>query len=519
MFRYDFLVAELDDLDCVIGTDFLEDFDVSIKFGKGFMSIGKYKIKLEQYKIDRVCRIRVTETITIPPDKEMSVKGSVDSHLDKGTCLVESFQNLFKKGLMMSRSIVNAEQTIVPLSFINFTDEGVRIRKDTSASLQGASIVSPLKSDSEDECTQTVPDHLKPLLDEASENLSNLKIEKVKILLSEFRDVFADGSGKLGQTSLTEHTIDVRDAHPIKIPPYRVPFAQKNIIKDEIAKMLEQDIIEPSNSLWAAPVVLVTKSDKSIRFCVNYRKLNSVTRKDAYPLPKINESLDTLSSSKYFCTLDLASGYWQIPMAENHKQNTAFSTHLGLHKFKVIPFGFMNAPATFKRLIEKVLFGLQWEKCLYYLDNIIVFGRTFEETFQNLKLVLCRFREAILTLKPKKCHLLKKSVQCLGHTVSEDGTCCSPDKVNAVLNWPVPTTKTELRSFLGLINYYRRYFKDLATIAYPLTRLTQKKRSFSWDDDCQKSFETLKQLLVSAPILSYPETDDDFILDTDGSQF
>ena len=136
----------------------------------------------------------------------------------------------------MSRSIVNAEQTIVPLSFINFTDEGVRIRKGTSvASLQGASIVSPLKSDSEEECTQTVPDHLKPLLDEASENLSNLQIEKVKILLSEFRDVFADGSGKLGQTSLTEHTINVRDAHPIKIPPRRVPFAQKKIIKDEIA--------------------------------------------------------------------------------------------------------------------------------------------------------------------------------------------------------------------------------------------------------------------------------------------
>ena len=184
-----------------------------------------------------------------------------------------------------------------------------------------------------------------------------------------------------------------------------------------------------------------------------------------------------------------------------------------------MPFGLTNAPATFERLIEKVLFGLQWEKCLCYLDDIIVFGETFDKTLENLKLVLNRFREANLTVKPKKCHLFQKSIEYLGHNISEEGISCSKNKVDAVLNWPVPNSKTELRSFLGLINYYRKYIKDLATITYPLTRLTQKNKPFIWSEECQISFEKIKELLVSAPILGYPQQDGQFILDTDGSQF
>lgn len=174
------------------------------------------------------------------------------------------------------------------------------------------------------------------------------------------------------------------DARPIKLPPRRIPIHQKKIAEQEIDKMLREDVIDLSNSPWAAPIVLVKKRDGTTRFCVDYRKLNSVTKKDAYPLPWIDESLDTLSGAtcKYFCTLDLASGYWQVVMDEADKQMTAFATHKGLFQFKVLPFGLSNSPATFERLMEAILSGLQWERCLVYLDDIITFGSTFEETLE-----------------------------------------------------------------------------------------------------------------------------------------
>lgn len=204
----------------------------------------------------------------------------------------------------------------------------------------------------------------------------------LKSVLTQYSDVFIEPDGSLGRTDLVKHSINTGDARSIKLPPRRLPIHQKKIAEQEIDKMLREDVIEPSNSPWAAPIVLVKKRDGTTRFCVDYRKLNSVTKKDAYPLPRIDESLDTLSGAKYFCTLDLASGYWQVVMDEADKQKTAFATHKGLFQFKVLPFGLSNSPATFERLMEAILSGLQWERCLVYLDDIITFGSTFEETLE-----------------------------------------------------------------------------------------------------------------------------------------
>ena len=218
--------------------------------------------------------------------------------------------------------------------------------------------------------------------------------------------------------------------------------------------MIEQEIVEPSDSPWSAPICLVKKQDGTCRFCIDFRKLNSVTVRDAYPLPRIDDTLDCLSGSMWFSSLDLASGYWQIKIAESNKCKTAFVLpHTGLFHFNVMPFGLTNAPASFQRLMEKVLVNLTPNKCLCYLDDIIIVGKTFNEAFENLKYVFQGLREANLKLKPNKCWLFQTQVTYLGHLVSDKGIECDPSNVEAIKHWPIPTNKTEVRSVLGLIGY------------------------------------------------------------------
>ena len=224
-----------------------------------------------------------------------------------------------------------------------------------------------------------------------------------------------------------------------------------------------------------------------------------------------------LTGSQRFCTMDLASGCWQIGMDSSDKCKTAFATHRGLYEFNVMPFGLCNAPGTFSRLMELVLRGLQWDRCLVYLDDIIVFGRTFGETIENLEKVFSRLRTAGLKLKAKKCHLFQEEVGFLGHIVSAEGVRCDPSKVAQVNNWEVPQTLSELRSFLGLASYYRKFIAGFATIASPLHELQRKNKTFQWSDECQKAFNILKERLTSAPILAYPRGEGNFILDTDCS--
>ena len=347
---------------------------------------------------------------------------------------------------------------------------------------------------------------------------SGTEKNQIKNLLLDFEDIFLEPDGKLGHTDLVEHSIDTGSANPIKIPPRRLSPRQKEIVGKELQKMLDQKVIEPSNSPWSAPVVLVTKSDGSTRFCIDFRKLNSITRKDAYPLSRIDDALDALTGAQWFSTLDLASGYWQCPLKESDKSKTAFTTHQGLYHFNVMPFGLCNAPATFSRLMNLVLGGLNWTKCLCYLDDVIVFGTTFEIALRNLRDVFEALRKANLKLKPKKCSLFQTEVSYLGHRVSKAGISCDPNKISAVQNWPIPTNITEVRSFLGTAGYYRKFIPNFSSIASPLSQLTRKNKRFKWDENCQRAFDELKSLLVSAPILAYPTANGKFILDTDASE-
>ncbi|VDI14168.1 Hypothetical predicted protein [Mytilus galloprovincialis] len=248
-----------------------------------------------------------------------------------------------------------------------------------------------------------------------------------------------DVTGYSRNTSIVEHTIDTGDAKPIKLRPYRIPLSKKLDAEEEIRKMAEIGIIEPSSSAWCAPIVMVTKKDGSIRFCCDFRKINHVTIKDCQPLPRIDDSLAALSGCRWLSTCDLKSGYWQVSVAKEDKHKTAFAIEGGgFWQFKVMPFGLCNSGATFERLMEKVLAGLSWKICLLYLDDIIIFSKTFDEHMDHLDQVFNRLGEANLKLSPKKCHLLRKEVTFLGHTVSENGIATDEEKIKAVKDWPIP---------------------------------------------------------------------------------
>ena len=334
-------------------------------------------------------------------------------------------------------------------------------------------------------------------------------------LLKRYADVIAFSDGDLGRTRMIQHPINTGDAPPARQPPRRLPIHRQQKATQLVNEMLHKDIIEKSTSPWSSQIVLVKKKDGSVRFCVDYRKVNNLTKKDAYPLPRIDDTLDTLAGSKWFSTLDLLSGYWQVELSSKDKEKTAFATRDGLFQFKVMPFGLCNGPATFQRLMDLTLSGLQWSVCLVYLDDVIILGHNFNNHLDNLGEVFDRIKDAGLKIKPVKCDFFKKSVAYLGHIVSEKGVATDPSKTKKVSNWPVPKSCTQLQEFLGFASYYRRFVKDFAKISRPLHRLTEKNTRFMWTSQCQEAFETLRNHLVSAPILAFPDVSKPFILDTD----
>ena len=340
---------------------------------------------------------------------------------------------------------------------------------------------------------------------------------KLRELLERFADIFAARDEDCTHTSLVQHDIDTGDARPIRLRPRRLPLAKRAAAEQQIKEMADAGIIEPSSSPWTAPAVLVKKKDDTWRFCVDYRRLNDVTRKDAYPLPRIDDALDYIAGSCWFSSLDLRSGYWQVELAPEARPKTAFSIGQGLWQFKVMPFGLCNAPATFERLMERVLSDIPRSHCIVYLDDLLSHAADFESAVTNLEAVFQAIRRAGLRLHPKKCHLFRQETSFLGHVVSAAGVSTDPAKVAAVRDWPVPHNVGQLRSFLGLASYYRRFVRDFATIASPLHRLTQKGQVFRWSEDCAAAFEQLRSALVGAPVLSYPDPQLPFIVDTDAS--
>lgn len=284
--------------------------------------------------------------------------------------------------------------------------------------------------------------------------------------------------------------------------------------------MLKNGIIRKSVSQWNAPLLIVPKkpdaSEKQkLRVVIDFRKLNDLTVGDSFPLPNITDILDQLGNAKYFTTLDLALGYHQIEMKESDKCKTAFFTPYGHYEFNRMPFGLKNAPATFQRLMNAMLSGLQGIKCLVYLDDIVIFGASLMEHNKRLREVLKRLRENQLKLQPDKCEILRKEVTYLGQIITENGISPDPAKLEAVKHFSIPKKVKDIQAFIGLAEYYRKFIEGFSKIAKPLTKLTKKGENFEWTQEQQNIFETLKEKLTTAPVLKYPE----FIVTTDTSDY
>ena len=343
-----------------------------------------------------------------------------------------------------------------------------------------------------------------------------LKVRLEEILRKRIKAISMN-EDDLGRTSLAIHHIDTGNAPPVRQGMRRIPQAHAQAVDSQLENMIRQKLIRPSKSDFASNVVLVKKKDNTWRFCVDYRKVNDITRKDAYPLPRIDECLDTLTGSAWFTTIDLRSGYFQVEISEEDAHKTAFITIRGLYEFQVMPQGMCNSAATFQRLMNLVLAGLNYEICLVYIDDIIIFSKDLNEHLDRLEVVLQKLEEAGLKIRPDKCKMLQREVHFLGHVISGDGIRTSPSKTEVVATWPVPTKVTELRSFIGLCSYYRRFIKDFAKTAKPLHALTGKYARFHWTPDCQAAFDELKQKMITAPVVAFPRDDDTYILDCDAS--
>ena len=259
------------------------------------------------------------------------------------------------------------------------------------------------------------------------------------------------------------------------------------------------------------------KNNGTLRFCIDYRRLNRVTRKDAYPLPRVDDALDMMSGCNWFTTLDLVSGYWQVEVHPQDKAKTAFTTPEGWFEFNVMPFGLCNGPATFQRLMDAVLAGLQWTTCVVYIDDVLIPGKSFTDHLYNISCVLARLRQANLKLQPTKCVFARKRVPFLGFIISSEGIATDPSKIEKVATWPTPTCRRDVQQFLGFANYYRRFIRNFSDVAKPLHRLTEKVNTFAWSESCQLAFDELRRRLTSAPILAFPDYSKPFLLDTDAS--
>lgn len=411
----------------------------------------------------------------------------------------------------------NTAITIRPKSFITWAQEAKEVRN-----------IDPDGNDMEKEQDDV---DITRMFNLEETPLTEIQKREVHQLLAKMSYVFAKDDKDLGQTEAVYHEIHLKDEVPTRETYRRVPPGQLEEFRAALNDLLEAGVVSKSKSPYASPVVLVRKKDGSLRICVDYRKLNAKTIRDSYPLPRISETLEALRGAKWFCTLDLQSGYLQVKVMEKDRHKTAVTTPFGLYEFNRMPFGLTNAPATFQRLMEQCLHGLNLKICLAYLDDVIVFARSFEEMLERLRIVLQRLGEYGLKLKPSKCHLFQSQLSYLGHVVSEQGVEPDPSKISALKNWlqHPPQNIKELQTFLGFVGYYRSFIEGFANIAAPLHQLAKVsepkdtreryKEAFQWSQECQTAFKTLIDKLCSYPILAFPDFSLPFILHTDASGY
>ena len=520
--EHSFFVARDLTVPCLLGLDFMTANNAIINCKEATLTLGSTVTPIEIHKrCASELKVVAAEDIDLPGNALAVIRGCVEGNV---TTVSEGYFEPLTQGNLPKRtslarcltSILTDKQ--VTLQAMNTSPTPIRIYKNSVlGTLVPNQNILIVDTESPAVC-KTGGDHRGnvPSIAASCPHLTMAEKNQLQQLLHSYSDVFVSKGDPLGRTGKVKHPITTT-GRPIRQPRRRIPEILRKAVDTETQRMIEQGVIRKSSSLWSSPIVMVRKKDGSWRFCVDYRQLNSVTHRDAYPIPRIDDTLDTLSGSKYFTTLDLASGYWQVEIEEMDKEKTAFSTRQGHFEFNVMPFGLTNAPATFQRLMECVLMGLTADQCLIYLDDIIIFSANISDHMERLNNVLSRIRTAGLKIQTSKCQFLQEEVQYLGHIVSAAGIQPDSRKIQAVADYPTPRSSKELRQFLGLTNYYRRFVKDYAKMACPLFELVKKSVRFQWSTLADESFEALKHCLVNPPVLAFPDFQNRFTLHTDAS--
>ncbi|MCG7874779.1 MAG: pol polyprotein, partial [Candidatus Thiodiazotropha endolucinida] len=502
----------------ILGLDFLTDKGVRLYYDLSCFKIGKSFIPFEQ-DLQIASLVRLTKAQIIKPQTCCLCTGKIKTRADLPPnmyqiCEVNRGFLSSEPGLTLTDSVVNiGNDRSLPVMITNTTNKTYRLRRGCvvgqASCLSSENLVS--MSSHVNEVSQ--PSEADLLADV---NVPPEYEDRVNKLICKNVDIFAQKDTQLGQTETLLFSVDTGNAKPIKLRPYRTPFNDRKILDKAIDEMLEAKIIERSNSPWSFPCILVKKKDNSHRFCVDFRQLNKVTKSNSFPLPVIDDILAQLGGAKYYSSLDLKSGYWQMKVNPRDKEKVAFTCHRGLFQFRTMPFGVLNGPAKFQELMTIVL-GDCNDFAVPYMDDIIIFSPTLEKHFEHIQTVFNRLRQHNLKLKLKKCTFLQTETNYLGFLISKNGIKPDPEKVKSIRALPEPKCVKDVRSFIRLCSYYRRFIPSFSAIAEPLIKLTRKYSKFTWGQDAQQAFDQLKADLTAIPMLGYPDLSKNYILYTDAS--
>src|SRR6218665_2165023 len=521
------ITPQLDDL--ILGLSWMEAVALRWQFGDRWVEVKGRRLLLHRRSgIARCRRIAAAQDTEIPPFSESNVEAyAILPNLEKTRTSFSTQPTMLDTGLIVAGTLLPERTMDLTVRVMNPTSRVIRLKQGVRCDLEEVTVLGkasaadtnvPVRcSTIQQQATPDAETILRPLWTDIAEDVPEEIRQKLRSTILEHSGAFSLSDSDLGFTDLVQHEIDTGSETPVRQALRCQPLMLLPLIDEQVELMLQQGLIERSCSEWASNIVIVTKKDGTPRFCVDYRAVNNKTRKDTYPLPLISECLDSLGGAGWFSTFDLKAGYHQVAAHPKDRHKTAFITRGGSFQFRVLPFGLANSPSCFSRLMGLVMAGLNFAICLVYLDDIIVFASDLDTHLQRLIQVLVRLSSANLKLKPSKCHLLQRRVLFLGHVVSGEGIATDPDKVGAVKNWPTPTKLKDVRAFLGLCSYYRKFVPEFAQIARPLHALTKKDTRFAWSEECNMAFELLKERLTEAPVLALPNDTGTYVLDTDAS--
>ena len=489
--------------DAILGSQFLAQNKAKIDYDKETLTVKDVTFKFKKYFPTKKMYYH---TITIKTEND-------------GDWLVPTQQKLSGK-IIIEPGLYNSSQNRTVVNILSPKKKPPKIIPKIGLKVNNFETIQPIEIDHDDDLSKEAIEKLIRI-----EHMSQLEKSEIINLIHENQQILLKQNEKLSATTAIKHGILTKDEEPIYTKTYRYPHHFKKDVEEQIKELLDSGIIRHSKSPYSAPIWVVPKKmdasgKRKIRVVIDYRKLNEKTVNDKYPIPQIEEILDNMGKSEYFTTLDLKSGFHQILMDEKSIEKTAFSTDKGHFEFTRMPFGLKNAPATFQRAMNNVLQGLIGDVCYVYLDDIIIMGHSLQNHLKNVKTVLKRLAEFNLKIQLDKCEFLKRETQFLGHIITPEGVKPDPDKIQKILEWPLPKTEKELRAFLGLVGYYRRFIKNFAKTVKAMSKYLKLGLQINLTDpEYLKTFKRIKTIISTDQILAYPDFSSPFILTTDASDF